>query len=86
MFNLIDHNTGYKIDFILRKNTQYAQVAFARRQKTIDFTGNIYVISLEDLILAKLMWIQDIFSDRQMAIYKIFCLKINWIAELNINT
>ncbi len=30
-----------------------------------DFGEEVWVIAIEDLILAKLIWIQEIFSDRQ---------------------
>ncbi len=28
MFNIIDNDTGFKLDFILRKDTEYGRVAF----------------------------------------------------------
>jgi hypothetical protein len=31
MFNIIDHDTGYKIDFIVRKNSIYRKHEFERR-------------------------------------------------------
>lgn len=65
MFNLIDFKSGYKIDFILHKNTPYARTAFARRQVNDNFGFPVSVISLEDLILAKLQWIQTLYSERQ---------------------
>lgn len=94
MFNLIDFNTGYKIDFILRKNTEYAKVAFSRRWLSNDFGTSVWVISLEDLLLAKLIWIQQIYSDRQANDIQqlLHATTINkdylryWIKELNINT
>ena len=94
MFNLIDHQTGYKIDFILRKNTKYAHVAFSRRIKNNELGESIWVIAIEDLIIAKLQWIQDIYSDRQMNDIQnllldnkidILYLK-NWISELKLKT
>ena len=33
IFNIIDHHTGFKIDFIIRKNTEYFNLAFNRRQR-----------------------------------------------------
>jgi hypothetical protein len=94
MFNLIDFNTGYKIDFILRKNSEYAKTAFTRRWLSEDFGAPVWVISLEDLLLAKLLWIQQIYSDRQANDIQqlITADTIDreylqfWINELNINT
>lgn len=94
MFNLIDFNTGYKIDFILRKNAEYSKVAFARRWISNDFDNAVSVISLEDLIIAKITWIQELYSDRQAT--DITQLLNNdeidknylqfWIRELKLNT
>lgn len=65
MFNVIDNETGFKIDFIIRKDSSYGQTAFGRRLRLDDFGEEVWVIAIEDLILAKLIWIQEIFSDRQ---------------------
>jgi len=66
MFNVIDHRTGYKIDFMLKKINEYRSVEFERRQFTTDFGFPMWVVSLEDLILSKLIWIQEYQSERQM--------------------
>ena len=65
MFNIIDNETGFKIDFFIRKDNEYSEVAFGRRLRLDDFGEEVWVISIEDLILAKPIWIQEIFSDRQ---------------------
>lgn len=94
MFNLIDHTSGFKVDFILRKHTEYAQEAFGRRQRLDDLGFPIWVISVEDLILAKLMWIQDYQSDRQIddlkSLFQNPAIDWNyvrkWVKELNYKT
>jgi len=94
MFNLIDFKTGYKIDFILRQNSQYATVAFGRRQQNDGFGFPVYVITIEDLILAKLQWIQTLFSERQLSDIQMLLQEENidinyiryWLNELTINT
>lgn len=97
MFNVIDTSTGFKIDFILRKNSIYDKNAFDRR-KMLGFseltTKKFWVISIEDLIIAKIRWIQDLVSERQLE--DIQNLLLNpvvdrnylkyWIKELNLNT
>ena len=35
MFNVIDFETGFKIDFIIRKDTEYRQVEFTRKKMLI---------------------------------------------------
>jgi hypothetical protein len=66
MFNVIDYETGYKIDFIVKKNTEFHNNEFSRRRTTSAFGLNFLVVSLEDLILAKLIWIQQVQSEIQM--------------------
>ncbi len=50
MFNVIDHRTGYKIDFMLKKFNDYRETEFERRQFTTAFGFPMWVVSLEDLI------------------------------------
>jgi predicted nucleotidyltransferase component of viral defense system len=66
MFNVIDHRTGYKIDFMLKKFSEYREMEFERRQFTTAFGFPMWVVSLEDLILSKIIWIQEYQSERQM--------------------
>lgn len=65
-FNIIDHATGFKIDFIIRKETEYFINAFQRRKQIKEFDTDLWVIDLNDLIIAKLIWIQQYQSERQM--------------------
>lgn len=69
MFNVIDTSTGFKVDFILRKNANYDKSAFERKKLTPISEGSdmkYWVISLEDLIIAKIRWIQELVSERQI--------------------
>ena len=66
MFNVIDHQTGYKIDFIIRKNSEYRLLEFERRVRTNVYGFDIWLVSIEDLILSKLVWIQELQSERQI--------------------
>jgi len=65
MFNVIDHTSGQKVDFIVRKNTEFRLLEFERRQRAEVWGVNCWMVALEDLILSKLIWIQQIFSDQQ---------------------
>ena len=52
MFNIIDHKSGYKADFILLKDNPYRQKEFSRKQ-LIDFMDmKLYIVSPEDLLLS----------------------------------
>ena len=67
MFNVIHQETAFKIDCVLRKSTPFQITAFGRRQ-VVDFHGKrVPVITLEDLIISKLLWAADSKSDKQMA-------------------
>jgi len=65
MLNIIDFQSGYKADFILLKNEIYRQEEFQRR-KQVDFMNmKIYLVSAEDLLISKIIWIQQLQSDIQ---------------------
>lgn len=94
MFNVIDFESGDKVDFIVRKNTEFHLNEFERRKRVHTFGFGVWVVSLEDLIISKLNWIQQIQSDTQMNDIRnllenpgsdINYLK-TWIKKLNLNT
>jgi hypothetical protein len=56
LFNVIDHATGWKIDFIICKSRAFSQMEFSRRQ-LLDLQGvPIFVATAEDIVLSKLEW------------------------------
>ena len=81
IFNIIDHTTGFKIDFIIRKDTEYFKLAFERRQRIKELDTELCVISLEDLIIAKIIWIQQNQSEKQ--IHDIESLLLNPDKDMN---
>ncbi|MFH0865790.1 MAG: DUF6036 family nucleotidyltransferase [Bacteroidota bacterium] len=94
MFNIIDNESGFKMDFIIRKDSVYAHLAFKRRVHYNEFGFSVWIITLEDLIIAKLIWIQKLFSEMQFNDIKNLLLNpdINfeyltkWCSELRLNT
>lgn len=66
MFNVIDHKTGFKVDFVLRKNTAYRKLEFQRRFKTKVADFDVWIVSPEDLTISKIEWIQQFQSDKQI--------------------
>ena len=94
MFNIIDHASGYKADFIILKNEPFRQTEFTRKKSVVFFGIPIYIVSPEDLLLSKLIWIQEIQSNLQIEDLKnlseIDSLDWDyirtWINELNLNT
>ena len=94
MFNIIDYQSGFKADFIILKNEPYRQTEFARRRWITFFNIPVYIVSPEDLLLSKLIWIQQIQSNLQLEDIKniseidsLDWLYIkHWINELQLNT
>jgi len=94
MFNIIDHATGFKADFVILKTQPFRQKEFERRMKADFFGIPIYVVSVEDLLISKLIWIQDIQSNVQMEDIKNLILVEemdwnyikSWIGSLSLNT
>ncbi len=66
MFNIIHLETVIKVDFIIRKNQEYRILEFNKRKKMILEDLEISVVSLEDLIVSKLYWAKDSFSEMQI--------------------
>lgn len=66
MFNALDNETGWKIDFIFRKSRPYSQEEFQRRT-AITFEGmRFFVATAEDVIISKLEWAKMGESHRQL--------------------
>lgn len=94
MFNVIDHDSGYKIDFIVRKNTEFHKNEFNRKERKSAFGFNPWVVSIEDLIISKLKWIQDLKSDTQISDIENLLTVTgvdkdyvkNWCGKLTLNT
>jgi hypothetical protein len=94
LFNIIDHASGFKADFVMLKDDVYRRTEFERRRK-MDFYGTmIYVVSPEDLLISKLIWIQGWQAAVQMEDIKNLSLlpglqmdyMHQWITKLNLNT
>ena len=66
MFNLIHNQYIIKIDFIVRKESEFQDVAFSRMSKVLIKGDPMWIISAEDLILAKLLWAKDSHSEFQL--------------------
>ena len=65
MFNLMHLGSGIKVDLIVRKDSEYREMEFARRQ-AVELAGvSTWITSREDLILSKLVWARDSGSELQ---------------------
>lgn len=55
-FNAIAPDTGWKADFIVRKDRAYSREEFRRRERISLLGVELAVASLEDVLIAKLEW------------------------------
>lgn len=66
MFNIVDPETGWKADLIVRKDRTFSEEEFARRE-SVHFLGVwLAIATLEDIVLSKLEWAVLGASSRQM--------------------
>jgi hypothetical protein len=66
LFNVIDLNSGWKIDFIIRKSRPFSLEEFERRREADMLGTRLYIASAEDVILSKLEWAKMSSSERQV--------------------
>ncbi len=94
MFNIIDHASGFKADFIILKHEPFRKAEFERRREVDFFDTPVFVVSAEDLLLSKLIWIQQLQSVVQMddiknlALIKAMDWRYihTWLSLLKLNT
>ena len=55
-FNAIEPDTGWKADFIVRRDRAYSREEFSRRERISLLGVELAVASLEDVLIAKLEW------------------------------
>jgi hypothetical protein len=66
IFNLVHEATVVKVDFIIRKSTEYRRVEFDRRREFLASGQRVWVVAPEDLVLSKLVWAKDSHSEFQL--------------------
>lgn len=66
LFNIIHNDKIIKIDFIIKKKNEYRDLEFSRKQKIEVDNVSMWLTSLEDMILSKLYWAKDSFSEIQL--------------------
>ncbi len=66
MFNIIDLESGWKIDLIIRKSRPFSREEFGRRQLVNVQGTSLFIASAEDVVVAKLEWAKLAQSQRQV--------------------
>ncbi len=93
MFNLIHNQYVIKLDFIVRKDTDFQDSSFARRRRALVEDESLWFISPEDLVLAKLLWAKDSHSEIQLKDIKNLISMVNtldlnyidtWVSKLGL--
>lgn len=56
LFNVVDLETGWKMDFICRKSRPFSSAEFERRTRVELLGIALHIATAEDLLLAKLEW------------------------------
>ena len=64
-FNVIDNQSGWKADFIIRKDRPFSKKEFERRCTAKIKQLDVWVSSPEDIILSKSEWAKDSQSEQQ---------------------
>jgi hypothetical protein len=66
MFNLVDMSSGWKIDFVIRKDRPFSVAELARRVPAQVIEVDVAVATAEDTIISKLEWAKLSTSERQL--------------------
>lgn len=66
LFNIIHSESIFKVDCIVRKDTEYRRLEFERRRQVEIEDIKIWIVSKEDLIISKLHWAKDSRSEFQL--------------------
>ena len=66
LVNLVHLESAYKVDLIVRKDSEYRQVEFQRRRRRSLGGVEVWLVAPEDLLLSKLVWARESGSDLQM--------------------
>lgn len=65
-FNVIEADSGWKVDFLIRKNRAFSRTELDRRVAARLLDTDTYVATAEDTIVAKLEWAMGSESERQL--------------------
>ena len=67
VFNLIHQAYVIKVDFIVRKDSEYRRTEFARQRRGPIEGRELAIVAPEDLIISKLDWMRETRSEVQLA-------------------
>jgi hypothetical protein len=65
-FNIIDVESAWKADLIIRKEREFSRTEFERRHAYLINGLQVYIATAEDVLIAKLEWARSGGSERQI--------------------
>jgi hypothetical protein len=66
MFNVVDLESGWKLDLVVRKNRPFSEEEFRRRRQVEVVGVSLWMASPEDCVISKLEWAALGESERQL--------------------
>jgi len=66
IFNLIHQTVIVKVDFVVRKDSEYRKLEFSRRRRVTIEGQEMSIVTPEDLVISKLDWARDTRSQVQL--------------------
>lgn len=94
-FNIIHKAYVIKVDFIVRKESEYRLAEFARRRRVSVEGFDLFITAAEDLIISKLDWARDSRSEVQLTDVRNLLARVkdldrgyveHWLNRLGLNT
>ena len=67
VFNLIHRTSIVKVDFVIRKTSEYRQLEFSRQRRVTIGGQTVSMVTAEDLIISKLDWARESHSEMQLS-------------------
>ena len=67
MFNIIHSALVIKVDFVVRKDSDYRREEFSRKRRVTVEGHDLFMVAPEDLIISKLDWVRESRSEVQLA-------------------
>ena len=66
LVNLVHLDSAYKVDLIVRKDSEYRRVEFQRKRRLSLGGVDVWLAAPEDLLLSKLVWARESGSELQL--------------------
>lgn len=95
MFNIIHSALVVKVDFVVRKDSDYRREEFSRKRRVTVEGHDLFMVAPEDLIISKLDWARESRSEVQLADVRNLLVRVKdldrnylicWVKRLGLET